>query len=168
MSSYTIQPSLARISKERLSSLLLTQPTDEKVVVVDVRDSDHIGGHIKASRHVPSGSLNYTLPELARTLKGAERVVFHCALSQERGPAAAQKYIRERERLFGAGSVDRQAVWGEDGDTEVTKKRDETGAVKKQDVFVLEGGFVEWQQKWVLPIGCAEDGSNCLWQVWRR
>jgi hypothetical protein len=40
---------LVRISPERLSTLLLTEPTEEKVVVVDVRDSDHVGGHIKVS-----------------------------------------------------------------------------------------------------------------------
>jgi hypothetical protein len=38
---------LTRISPERLSNLLLTVPTEEKVAVIDVRDSDHIGGHIK-------------------------------------------------------------------------------------------------------------------------
>lgn len=32
-------PSLNRISRERLSDLLLTEPTEKMVVVVDVRDS---------------------------------------------------------------------------------------------------------------------------------
>jgi hypothetical protein len=31
--------------------------------------------------------------------------VFHCALSQVRGPKAALQYVRERERLIGAGST---------------------------------------------------------------
>jgi rhodanese-related sulfurtransferase len=147
MSTFTLPKSkLIRISPERLSTLLLTQPSEQKVAVVDVRDSDHIGGHIKSSRHVPSGTLNYTVSELVRTLKGTEKVVFHCALSQERGPSAARKYIQERQRTLGSASVAEEAVWEDDGEP---KERDETGAVKSQEVYVLDGGFVKWQQKYV-------------------
>lgn len=135
---------LTRISKERLSALLLTAPAEETVAVVDVRDSDHIGGHIRGSRHVASTTLHHAMPELARALQRSERVVFHCALSQERGPAAALKYIRERERLFGPGAVDRAAAWTA---PPTPKERDEAGAVKAQEVYVLTGGFVEWQEK---------------------
>ena len=93
------------------------------VVVVDVRASDHVGGHIRGSKHVPSGSLDYRLPELVRELQGKDTVVFHCALSQQRGPGAALRYLRERERMLGKEPT------------------------VKQNVAVLEGGFVEWQEK---------------------
>lgn len=73
---------------------------------------------------VPSSTLDVRMPELVRNLKDKEKVVFHCALSQQRGPAAALRYVRERQHLYGA---------------------DET---LKQQVFVLEGGFVQWQQKY--------------------
>jgi len=148
MSAYAQFPKLEPVSRERLRTALLSQPTEEKLAVIDVRDSDHIGGHIKASRHVPSGTLNHTIPELVHTLKGAEKVVFHCALSQERGPSAAMRYIRERERLMGADSIAKKMMWEDDGET---KERDEAGAVKKQEVYVLEGGFVQWQQAYVHP-----------------
>jgi hypothetical protein len=46
-------------------------------------------------------------------------VVFHCALSQQRGPSAALRYARERESTLSAEEN------------------------QKQQVFVLEGGFVE-------------------------
>ncbi|KAA8901791.1 Rhodanese-like domain-containing protein [Sphaerosporella brunnea] len=138
MSAYVQLPKLVRISPERLSTLLLTQPTEQKVAVVDVRDSDHIGGHIKSSRHVPSGTLNYSLPELVRTLKQTEKVVFHCVHSQERGPNAAQKYIRERERTLG-------------------------DAVKHQEIYVLDGGFAKWQEKFGEDERLTENYDKQLW-----
>jgi Cdc25 family phosphatase len=70
-------------------------------------------------------------------LKGTEKVVFHCALSQERGPSAAIKYMRERERLFGLESIAKEVRWEDNGKA---KERDETAAVKQQRVFVLDGG----------------------------
>ncbi|CCX33161.1 Rhodanese-like domain-containing protein [Pyronema domesticum] len=151
---------LTRISPERLSNLLLTVPTEEKVAVIDVRDSDHIGGHIKGSRHVPSGSLSYTAPELVRTLQGAEKVVFHCALSQERGPSAALRYMRERERLMGGESIAQEMLWEDDG---APAERDEQGKVKKQRVFVLDGGFVQWQQKFGMDERLTENYNKELW-----
>lgn len=109
---------------------------------------DHIGGHIKSSRHVPSETLDYSAPDLARQLQGAEKVVFHCALSQQRGPSAALKYLRERERLFGAGSTVRVITDNIDDDGK-PRERDENGRIKQQEVYVLDGGFVEWQEKYV-------------------
>lgn len=151
---------LERIDAERLGALLLTKPTADRVAVVDVRDSDHVGGHIRGSRHWPSTTLAHATPELVRSLQRTERVVFHCALSQERGPSAALRYIRERERMFGPGSVALGAKWaakeGRDqggkaetaGNSETAEaERDETGAVKEQAVFVLDRGFVRWQEK---------------------
>jgi rhodanese-related sulfurtransferase len=64
------------------------------------------------------------MPELLRTLKDKEKVVFHCSLSQQRGPGAALRYARERERMLGA----------------------ESGEFAAQEVYVLDGGFVKWQE----------------------
>ena len=70
---------------------------------------------------------------MVRTLKDKGVVVFHCALSQQRGPSSALRYLRERERLVGKGEVG---------------ARDEGGKLEeKQEVAVLEGGFVKWQEK---------------------
>ncbi|PYH72128.1 phosphatase YCH1 [Aspergillus vadensis CBS 113365] len=123
MSSITIA-TLPRISRDALSALLLSTSTPSKLAIIDVRDSDHVGGHIISSTWVPSSSLDYRLPELIRTLADKEKVVFHCALSQQRGPSAALRYARERERILGEEES------------------------KKQEVFVLEGGFVQWQEKY--------------------
>jgi rhodanese-related sulfurtransferase len=148
MSNITIN-NLARISRNELASLLLQEQqkqtssttttatstpassssssssttTQSTLAIIDVRDSDYIGGHIVSSTNIPSSTLDYRIPELIRTLRDKEVVVFHCALSQQRGPSAALRYLREKERLGD----------GKDGK-------------KKQEVFVLDGGFVKWQE----------------------
>lgn len=58
------------------------------------------------------------------------------------------KYLRERERLFGADSTIRVTTENIDDDGK-PKERDEDGKVKKQEVYVLTGGFVEWQEKYI-------------------
>ncbi|KAG0130132.1 hypothetical protein HOY82DRAFT_579381 [Tuber indicum] len=135
----------------------------------DKQDADHIGGHIKSSRHVPSESLDYTAAELARQLKDAEKVVFHCALSQQRGPSAALKYLRERERLFGQGST--VATGGTKGEGEgvvVGGREDQEGQEgkdRKQEVLVLDGGFVEWQAKYGNDERLTENYNEELWEA---
>lgn len=122
------------ITRETLSTLLLNQistmpppsaPPPKKLAIIDVRDADHVGGHIRTSRHHPSNTLATYLPTLVRTLHddGVDVVVFHCALSQVRGPSAARSYVRERGRLLGGG-----------------------GGGGVPEVFVLRGGFLGWQE----------------------
>ncbi|KAF7717311.1 Rhodanese-like domain-containing protein [Penicillium ucsense] len=123
MSSISIA-TLPRMSRDALSALLRSKTPADKLAIVDVRDSDHIGGHIKSSTWVPSSSLDMRLPELLRILKDMDKVVFHCALSQQRGPSAALRYARERERTLGEEES------------------------KKQEIYILEGGFVQWQEKY--------------------
>jgi len=129
MSNYTIA-NLPRISREKLASLVRSKSTG--LAVIDVRDSDYIGGHIAGGTNVPVNTHDYRMPELIRTLKDKDTVVFHCALSQQRGPSSALRYLREKERLEGAKP-------------DVSK--DGEGVVENgQTVYVLEGGFVKWQE----------------------
>ncbi|KAK2811701.1 hypothetical protein FQN50_002047 [Emmonsiellopsis sp. PD_5] len=125
MSSVSIA-TLPRISRETLAGLLLTPTTASKLAIVDVRDSDHIGGHILNSHWHPSSTFSTQLRSLLTTLADKEQVIFHCALSQQRGPSAALKYLRERERTLGSS--------------------EEEGV--RQRVYVLDGGFVKWQEKY--------------------
>ncbi|KAL1955469.1 hypothetical protein VTO42DRAFT_8495 [Malbranchea cinnamomea] len=139
MSSITIA-SLPRMTRDVLSSLLLTKTTASKIAVIDVRDSDHVGGHIVSSTWVPTSTLDVRLPELVRTLRDKEQVIFHCALSQQRGPSAALRYVRERERMLGEEES------------------------KKQKVYVLDGGFVRWQEKYGDDARLTEDYVKDIWQ----
>lgn len=80
---------LPRLPASQLRTLLLSPTHSPDIAVIDVRDDDHIGGHIAGSTHVPSSTLDYRVPELVRTLQRKKVVVFHCMLSQQRGPSAA-------------------------------------------------------------------------------
>ncbi|KAI9865139.1 MAG: hypothetical protein M1813_002459 [Trichoglossum hirsutum] len=127
------------MTANQLSTLLLAQAssTQKPLTVVDVRTSDHVGGHIATSVHAPSDTLDHRMPELVRELRGKKTVVFHCALSQQRGPGAALRYLRERSRVFGEDAA--------------------------QEVVVLDGGFVEWQQKFGKDERLTEDYAEDIW-----
>jgi rhodanese-related sulfurtransferase len=133
---------LPRISRETLAARLLASPyPDPALAIIDVRDSDYIGGHIRDCTNVPSPTLDWKMPELVRTLRDKEVVVFHCALSQQRGPGAAVRYLRERESVRSAEEAKKAGK--EEGEEDM---KDEEGK-KEQKVYVLEGGFVKWQEK---------------------
>lgn len=132
MSSYTIA-NLPRISREKLAELIRAKKPG--VVIIDVRDSDYIGGHIIGCKNVPIHTHDYKMPELVRTLKDADSIVFHCALSQQRGPASALRYLRERERMTNK--------------SESGEAKDRADLEAAQNVYVLEGGFVKWQEMYV-------------------
>ncbi|EMD94073.1 hypothetical protein COCC4DRAFT_131627 [Bipolaris maydis ATCC 48331] len=158
MSSITLSD-LEFIDRETLASTFTpstSEATDAQskrslpasTAIIDVRDSDHIGGHIRGSTWVPSSDLDFKLPELLRTLQDKETVVFHCALSQQRGPSAALRYLREKERLQGSGG----------------KEGGEKEGGKKQKVVVLKGGFTEWQEKYGMDEELTEGYKKDIWE----
>lgn len=71
------------------------------------------------------------MPTLLRKLEGKETVVFHCALSQQRGPSAALRYLREKEAVAADPNL---------------KKSD--SEPQQQTVYILDRGFVGWQEKY--------------------
>ena len=169
MSTYTVA-TLPRISGSKLSQLLLSQSLNpdaaaapSSIAIIDVRDEDHIGGHIRSSIHAPSRTLDYKTPELVRKLKDKEIVVFHCALSQQRGPSAALRYLRERDRLLGSSTL-KLGGGEQDGTPEGQGERDEDGEKGQQRVYVLKGGFVEWQESFGEDERLTEGYSKELWK----
>ncbi|KAF2967259.1 hypothetical protein GQX73_g6319 [Xylaria multiplex] len=155
MSLITIS-SLERITAAKLAGMLLAASANNAVeggniAVVDVRDDDHIGGHIRSSLHFPSRSLDATMPTLLRKLADKETVVFHCALSQQRGPGAALQYLREKE-----------ANGNSNGGAKATGA--ETGEKKPQKVYVLDRGFVGWQEVYGLDERLTEAYRKELWE----
>lgn len=179
---------LPRLSSTELSQILLSNSSSNldastppsKIAIVDVRDDDHIGGHIRHSIHAPSHTLDHKIPELVRKLKDKETVVFHCALSQQRGPSAALRYIRERERLLGPSAKTKMESGsgvgevmlknkeldsegkGEDEDKE-WEDDDEEG--KEQKVYVLDRGFVGWQERYGEDPRLTEGYRKEIWKV---
>jgi Cdc25 family phosphatase len=144
MSTHTI-PTLARISRERLAELVRAKQSG--LTVVDVRDDDFIGGHIAGCKNVPTSTHDYAMPELVRNLKDQDTVVFHCALSQQRGPASALRYLREKERLAGSGN--QESKTGKDEETTEGQSEGKQAEGKDQRVYVLDGGFTKWQEVFV-------------------
>ncbi|KAF2098897.1 Rhodanese-like protein [Rhizodiscina lignyota] len=165
MSSITIA-SLPRLSRESLASRLLSSPeASSSVAIIDVRGSDYIGGHIRGCVNVPSSDLDWRTPELVRTLKDKDMVVFHCALSQQRGPAAALRYLRERERLLGASGagVDTKQTSGLEKE-EQDGAKEGVGKSKGQEVYILDGGFVKWQEKYGEDEKLTENYKKDIWE----
>ena len=187
---------LKRMSREQLSSLLLS-PDASNVAVIDVRDDDYVGGHIKSSTHIRSSSLDHQIPNIVRTMAGKEIVVFHCALSQQRGPAAALRYIRERESKLKDGKTFKEigtpAIGIKDGSvqkmstTPASKEQEvmreivkalgapetelSSGSIpeapppepKEQEVYVLDKGFVGWQEKYGKDERLTEAYAEDIW-----
>lgn len=161
---------LQRIPREELADLLLSDDAS-KVAVIDVRDDDHVGGHIHKSTHVPSSELEHRIPEILRTLHDMEIVVFHCALSQQRGPTAAMRYMREKESKINDGQYEKTTGPPDIGIQGGEIKRLPT-AGKCQKVYVLDRGFVGWQEKYESTIANTSSlprySTNSLIQVRQR
>ncbi|KAG8624893.1 hypothetical protein KVT40_006644 [Elsinoe batatas] len=155
---------LPRISPQSLASLLRTPSAPSNIAIIDVRDSDFVGGHIKGCINAPTSTHDYALPELVRKLEGKEMVVFHCALSQQRGPGSALRYARERERV---GKGVELAI---DGDEGKGRKEGEDGSEGKggegkgQKVVVLEGGFSKWQELYGEDEELTEGYQKDIWE----
>lgn len=84
------------------------------------------------------------MPTLVRRLRTKQTVIFHCALSQQRGPSAALRYLRERDGLLKAL-----------GEGPVT--------AAGQTVYVLENGFSGWQQRYGEDERLTEGYVKDLW-----
>jgi rhodanese-related sulfurtransferase len=151
---------LPRITPQALATLVLEKPN--KIAIIDVRDSDHIGGHIKSSEWIPSNQLDARIPELLRVHRDKEKMVFHCMLSQQRGPSAALKLARamrdmaEKEgKEQGGRESKRQTQQGEE---------DEQKKGKMPEVCVLEGGFDVWRTRYGENEKLTEGYVKDLWQ----
>ena len=93
-----------------LSQQLLPHSSDVKDIplhfqIVDVRDDDFEGGHIKGAINVPYHQFSDRVTTLVDELEGKDAVIFHCALSQQRGPSVLPKtdclpYTRLRKCIW--------------------------------------------------------------------
>ncbi len=128
--------------------------TDRSHEAANAHLVDHIGGHIKGSMNFPSSSLDASLPTLLRKLEDKETVVFHCALSQQRGPGAALRYMRAREQRV------QEKPRAEAGNAESAGGEDRTS----QKVYVLDRGFVGWQELYGKDERLTEAYVSDLWE----
>jgi len=125
------------ITGDELAAIIKSDQVPLKdYIVVDVRDDDYAGGNIVMGQNWPSQNFNLRVHELVEKTKGVKTVVFHCALSQIRGPQAARIY------------ADKLQVRG--ADTE-------------HDVFVLRGGFTQFQAKYQDDPALVENWDKDVW-----
>jgi rhodanese-related sulfurtransferase len=109
------------LSKQTPTAAKAPTTIPKRFKIVDVRDDDYFGGHIAGALNIPSHDFPSRVASLVEELKDYDAVVFHCALSQQRGPHAAKKYLALLNKA---------------------------GKANGQKVYLLKGGFVYWQ---VLP-----------------
>jgi len=69
-------------------------------IVVDVRDDDYAGGNIKGCINQPSNGFLGSVDQLVKKTQDVSLVIFHCALSQMRGPKAARIYEETCQNLL--------------------------------------------------------------------
>ncbi|KAF9369923.1 hypothetical protein CPB97_003168 [Podila verticillata] len=103
------------------------QPTyvDSHVLEELVKDKTK-GGHIPGCLNIPAHDLPDQLPQLIEEYKNVPQLFFHCALSQVRGPKAANRWS---QALTAAAASNPDA------------------AAPAQKINILRGGFGEWQRK---------------------
>ncbi len=110
--------------------------------------------------NIPSRSLDAMLPTLVRKLEDKETVIFHCALSQQRGPGAALRYMRERDKIL----RDKKARESGDPISDGTKQGEAKDLAGQQKVYVLDQGFVGWQELYGEDERLTEGYRKELWQ----
>ena len=132
------------ITGDELATLMKdeTKAPKKDFLVVDVRDDDFIGGNIVGAENKPSREFLDNVDKLVKDTKDVPLVVFHCSLSQVRGPKAARIYEETRRNLFPETS---------DSD-------------KPQEVAVLRDGFSQFQVKFKNDSKLVENYDAEHWQ----
>jgi len=113
--------------------------------------------------NIPSRSLEAMLPTLIRKCEDKTTVIFHCALSQQRGPSAALRYIREAGRSRQRAKVGGSSADTTDGASDAAKVADKLES-REQKVYVLDRGFVGWQEVYGEDERLTEGYRKELWK----
>ncbi|KAG8816547.1 hypothetical protein FRC17_000288 [Serendipita sp. 399] len=130
------------ITAKELATLLKAPGKRKEIAVVDVRDDDYQGGHIKGCIHSPSSKfLDGGVEDVREKTKDTPTVVFHCFLSQIRGPKAARIYAESTDEVRKRG-----------GDAPIP-----------QEIYVLRGGFTEFQTFYKDDEELVEDYDPAYW-----
>ncbi|XP_062168206.1 dual specificity phosphatase Cdc25 [Alnus glutinosa] len=85
---------MARSISYLTGSQLLSLKRRPNIAIIDVRDDERsYDGHIAGSLHYASDIFSDKISDLIQEVKGKDTLVFHCALSQVRGPTCARKLV---------------------------------------------------------------------------
>ncbi|KAK7048608.1 Rhodanese domain-containing protein [Favolaschia claudopus] len=128
------------ISGDELAQMIKSgKVPNQDYLVVDVRDDDYAGGNIKDAFNLPSREFHTGVYDLAQKSADVKVVVFHCALSQMRGPKAARIYEETRTNL-------------------------NLAQAKSQEVYILTHGFTGFQQKFKDDPALIENWDKDVWE----
>ncbi|GAA5941335.1 uncharacterized protein JCM15063_006442 [Sporobolomyces koalae] len=125
--------------------------------VVDVRDEDFRGGNIPGAINAPSEQrTDQTVQDLVTKLEGVPRVIFHCTLSQVRGPKNARIYAEA------VAARRRQPQEAANGDASISPNPfpHQSG---QQEVLVLRDGFSNWQGLYRNDARLVENFDSKIW-----
>ena len=78
----TDEEMVKQMSPQELKTLIQSGTSD--YLVVDVRDDDYRGGNIKGAINIPSEKFMLKLHQLIDDTQNVSKIIFHCALSQQR------------------------------------------------------------------------------------
>jgi len=135
------QQQLWYMNGDELAKLMKSGKTPNKdFLVVDVRDDDYVGGNIKGSLHIPSGDFLMNVDGLVKRAKEVPIVIFHCALSQARGPKAARIYAETRRNILEGNGI-------------------------SQDIAILRDGFSQFQVKYKDDPVLVENWDKEVWAM---
>ncbi|KAG8955874.1 hypothetical protein FRC04_006321 [Tulasnella sp. 424] len=151
----SIKPLYRYITGKELAELIKSGKEPLKdYVVVDVRDHDFEGGNIVSCMRSPSEKFDEDLDGLVEKTKDVPRVIFHCTLSQQRGPKAA--LVRRGLSTF-QETYERITNYAKPYQTYAKRRQAEKVAATdpdaaqpeqpqdEQEILVLRGGFAEFQ-----------------------
>ncbi|KIS65677.1 uncharacterized protein UMAG_11000 [Mycosarcoma maydis] len=149
----SFQPLYRYIDRDSLAEQVRkhgADPSQRQVAIVDVRDDDFEGGNILNAQNHPSSTFADNVEDLVYgPLKDYKQVIFHCHLSQQRGPKAAGQYAKARQAAIDSGKL---------------PKPEETQQ-EQQEVLVLRGGFSEFQDKYKADSAVVEKYDASAWEL---
>ncbi|THV03077.1 Rhodanese-like protein [Dendrothele bispora CBS 962.96] len=129
------------ITSDELAEIIRSDKVPKKdYLVVDVRDDDYIGGNIIGAVNMPSRDFLMNVDNLVKDTKEVPIMVFHCALSQVRGPKAARIYKETRQNVLS-----------------------ETDSTSPTQVLVLRDGFTGFQSKFKDDLKLVENWDKDIW-----
>ncbi|TDH65075.1 uncharacterized protein CCR75_006056 [Bremia lactucae] len=97
--------------------------SSSRYVIIDVRDTDYAGGHIRSAVNIPEEFFmdNDRVDVLVDKYKDKDLIVFHCMMSQIRGPSCAKRFKSRMDVVL-------------------------DGAKLKPRVLILHGGYESFQR----------------------
>ncbi|KAG2209003.1 hypothetical protein INT45_004658 [Circinella minor] len=111
---------------------------EKDYLIIDVRDNDFRGGNIPGAINIPAGQLLDSGNDLIIKYRNVPLVIFHCALSQQRGPKSARIYNEMRHL---------------------------TGEKGNQEVVVMRGGFDGWHAKYYKEKDLIDNYEPSIWGI---